>query len=68
MKPITRGKLLDVFEANNQKLKDYINKYSDDEIMANDIDLLAENCYEALKMENISIGTEDISMRSVQQT
>lgn len=68
MKPFTRGKLLDVFEANNQKLKDYINKYSDDEIMANDIDLLAENCYEALKMENISIGTEDMSMRSVQQT
>ena len=68
MTPFTRGSLSGIFEANNQKLKEYINKYSDDEIMANDLDLLAENCYEALKIESISIGDEDISMRSAQQT
>ena len=66
MRPFTRGSLSGVFEENNQKLKKYINKYSDDEIMANDLDLLAENCYETLKIESISIGDEDISMRSAQ--
>lgn len=50
-----------------QKTEDYLESFSNDEIMANDLNILADNCYQKFYLEPISIEEEDLSKRDVKQ-
>ena len=56
-----------LFEQQYQKLNRKIDQYSNDEIMANDLELIADNCFEEFKIEPVEIREEEFSKRSIVQ-
>ncbi len=56
-----------VLEEQHNKLRNRIDLYNNDEIMANDLELLADNCFEEFKVEPIFIGEEEFNKRSIVQ-
>jgi len=67
MYPFSDYDLSAVIAAQYKKLSERIEKYTNDEIMANDLGLLADNCYEEFYIEPITIGSEEFDMRTAQQ-
>lgn len=67
MKPFRDVELRQLLEKSKLKIKDYIDSYSNEEIMANTLDLLADNIYEEFYIPPVSIGNEDFSKRSIVQ-
>ena len=59
--------LRSVIENQHQKLNRRIEKYTNDEIMANDLEILADNCFEEFKIPAVEIGDEEFSQRSIVQ-
>jgi hypothetical protein len=56
-----------VMEEQNRKLNSKVERYTNDEIMANDIELLADNCFEEFRIVPVDIGDEEFSKRSINQ-
>lgn len=65
MQPFWDYDLRKVIDNQLSKVNEHIEKYTNDEIMANDLNLLADNCYEQFYIEPITINDEDVSERSV---
>jgi len=68
MYPFSEYNLRDVISEQHNKLSKHVNKYTNDEIMANDFDLLADNCYEKFSIEPVVIGDEEFDKRFINQT
>ena len=67
MRPFHDYDLSKVIQNQTSKLCEQIEKYSNDEIMANDLNLLADNCYEQFFIEPIDIREEEFDKRSIVQ-
>lgn len=67
MRPFHDYDLSKVIQNQVSKLGEQIERYSNNEIMANDLDLLADNCYEQLYIEPIDISEEELDRRSIIQ-
>lgn len=67
MKLFQECDLKTVFLKKEEELKIYINKFSKDEIMANDLEVLGDNCYQKFFIEPIVIFDEDHSKRNIIQ-
>jgi len=59
--------LSQVLKNQSAKMLQRVEKYSNDEIMANDLEILADNCYEEFYIVPIEIGDEEFEKRSVIQ-
>lgn len=68
MYPFNDFELRAVIANQHKKLSEWIEKYTNDEIMANDLDLLADNCYEKFYIEPVVIGEEEFKKRSIEQS
>ena len=67
MKPFRDYDLSDAFSVAYQKIDQKIDKLTNDEIMANDLELLADNLYEEFYIQPVKIFDEDPSKRKVVQ-
>lgn len=67
MQPFHDYDLSKVIQNQTSKLCERVEKYSNDEIMANDLNLLADNCYEQFFIEPIDIREEEFDKRSIVQ-
>lgn len=67
MKLFRDYELRTVIDDRMAKLSARIEQYSNDEIMANDLEILAENCYEEFRFEPVVILTEEFSKRELNQ-
>lgn len=67
MKPFNTYELRAVLQGHKQRVIDKIEKYTNDEIMANNIDVLVENIYQEFFIEPVEIFDEDFSKRRVEQ-
>ena len=56
-----------VIENQRQKISNRIEKYSNEEIMANDLEVLADNCFEEFRINPVEIGDEELSKRNINQ-
>ena len=67
MKPFMGRDLSAVLDNLKKKLEAKVDSYSNEEIMANNLELLASNLYEEFYIEPVIIREEDLSRRSVEQ-
>lgn len=67
MKPFMGKDLCAVLDSQKKKLEAKVDSYSNEEILANNLELLASNLYEEFYIEPISIFDEEFSKRSVKQ-
>ncbi len=67
MKPFIDIDLRQSLENNKLKMKSKIELYSNEEIMANDLELLADNMYEEFHIQPVLLYNEDFSKRSIKQ-
>ena len=56
-----------MIENQYKKLNHRVEKYTNDEIMANDLEILADNCFEEFKISSVEIGEEEFSKRNIVQ-
>ena len=56
-----------ILDNQNQKIREKIEKFTNDELMANDPDILADNIYQEFFIEPVEIGEEEFSEREVSQ-
>lgn len=59
--------LSQVLRNQSIKMLQRVDKYSNDEIMANDLEILADNCYEEFYVSPIEICDEEFEKRSIVQ-
>lgn len=67
MIPFKKYELVKILDNQSQKLNQQIERYSNDEIMANDLNILANNCYEEFYIEPLSIREEESEKRAIKQ-
>lgn len=67
MKPFMGRDLCAVLDSQKKKLEAKVDSYSNEEILANNLELLASNLYEEFYIEPVSIFDEEFSKRSVKQ-
>lgn len=67
MKPFEKYDLADVLANQYAEIKKKIDSLSNEEIMANDIEVLIENLYQAFFMEPVEIEDEAFSKRKMKQ-
>lgn len=67
MKPFYEFELSDVIKTQWEKVKDKIDRFTNEVIMANDVEVLAENIYQEFYIEPITLYDEDFSKRTVKQ-
>lgn len=65
MQPFRDFELRSCIAATKEKMKEKVENYSDAEIMANNLELLADNLYEEFYIQPIEILEEEVSRRSV---
>lgn len=68
MKPFRDIDLSRSLVASKEKMKAQIDSFTNDEIMANDIELLADNLYEEFYVQPVVIYDEDLTRRKVSQS
>ena len=68
MKPFRDIDLSRSLAVCKEKMKSKIDSYTNDEIMANDIELLADNLYEEFYIQPVVIYDEDLTRRKVNQS
>jgi len=68
MKPFRDIDLSRSLAASKEKMKAQIDSFTNDEIMANDIELLADNLYEEFYIQPVVIHDEDLTRRKVSQS
>jgi hypothetical protein len=54
-----------VIACEQKRLSEWIETLSNDTIMANDLSLLADNCYERHYIEPVTLYDEDVNIRSM---
>lgn len=67
MKPFSEKTTNDLIESQKRSLKNRIENLSNEEIMANDIEILTENFYQEFFIAPVTIYEEDESKRSSEQ-
>lgn len=67
MQPFNDFDLRNVLQNQSKALQQIIAKYSNDEIMANDLSILSDNCYENTFIEPVAIYEEDYKKRRIVQ-
>lgn len=67
MKPFCDIDLSHSLAVSKEKMKSKIDSFTNDEIMANDIDLLADNLYEEFYIQPVVIHDEDLTKRKMNQ-
>ena len=67
MKPFRDHKLRDIVENQWANVLNRIDSMPNEEIMANDLDILADNIYQEFFIEPVEIFDEDFSRRSIKQ-
>lgn len=67
MKPFQNYDLREVIANQWESVNNKIDSMSNEEIMANDLDILAENIYQQFFIEPVTIFEEDFSKRSIEQ-
>jgi len=67
MKPFQDYELRDIIQSQWKNVIDAIDKMSNEVVMANDIEILADNIYQEFYIEPITIFDEDAAKRTVQQ-
>ena len=65
MRPFEQYDLYAVLQSQPEKIRARIDKFTDDEIMENDLNILAHNVCEEFRIEPIEIHEEDTERRSV---
>lgn len=68
MKPFRDIDLSRFLAAGKEKMKAKIESFTNDEFMANDIELLADNLYEEFYIQPVVIHDEDLTRRKVNQS
>ena len=68
MKPFREIDLSRSLAAYKDKMKATVDSFTNDEIMANDIELLADNLYEEFYIQPVVIHDEDLTRRKINQT
>ena len=61
------AELQNILAATHKKIKESVDKYTNDEILANDFSILTDNLYEEYYIEPVTIHEEDLSQRKVTQ-
>lgn len=67
MKPFQDKELCEIIAHQRELAFNKIDSMSNEEIMANDLDILAENIYQQFFIEPVTIFEEDFSKRSIRQ-
>ncbi len=67
MKPFRDYELRNVLGKQYNAINERIDKFSNEEIIANDLEILTENLYQEYLIEPIIVGEEDFSKRSIVQ-
>lgn len=67
MRPFSGSELSEYIKGLYNKISTRIKRYTNDEIMGNDIELLADNCYEEFYIVPIHFSDEDIEKRDMKQ-
>lgn len=67
IEPFSDKTINDVVVAQWNKIQSKIEKLTNEEIMANDIDILAENLYQKFYIAPVTIHEEDFSKRTIKQ-
>ena len=66
MQPFSNQEIEHYFTTNIQRMDNYINSYSQDTLLANEINQLVEECYEKVHMQPAIINDEDETRRGVE--
>lgn len=66
MRPFRSKELRLLLDERSNAIRNCIDKYTNDEIMGNDLQILCNNVYEQYHIEQVSIGDEDVSSRTVE--
>ena len=56
-----------ILDSQNQRIREKIERFTNDELMANDPEILADNIYQEFFIEPVDIGEEEFSEREVSQ-
>ncbi len=67
MKPFYTINLSRALEESKRKMKEEIDLYTNEEIVANDVELLVSNVYEKFFIEPVTIYEEEVRKRSIKQ-
>lgn len=67
MQPFKDMDLRIVLDANKQKMAAKVDSFKNEEIMANDLEILASNLYEEFRIEPVEIKDEEFSKRHIEQ-
>ena len=68
MRPFRDMELQSVLANQTNRVKNKAESFSNDEIMANSLDILADNLYEEFYIPPVTIHDEDVTKRSITQT
>lgn len=68
MQPFKDNDLRLVLEKQNKLIRNKIDSFSNEEILANDIDILAENIYQEFFIDPVEIGNESLNERKIVQS
>ncbi len=67
IKPFRDYELRAVFAKQNNNIINHIENLTNDEILANDIEILSENIFQQYNIECVSIEDEDVNKRNIKQ-
>jgi len=56
-----------ILDKQNQKIREKVERFTNDELMANDPEILADNIYQEFYIDPVNIDEEEISERNVSQ-
>lgn len=64
MQPFNEYDLRQIIQGQCEDLNNMIKSFSNDEIVGNDLSILADNCYVQLYIEPVVIGEEEFDKRT----
>ena len=65
MKPFKDNRLGMILDGYNKRIQDRIDYITDDQLLANDIEILAENLFQEHYIVPVIIGDEDVLKRTI---
>lgn len=66
MEPFQNRQLRDLFNEINDRISELADQYSNDEIMGNDLSILADRIYDEVKLEPLMIDRKNITRQNPQ--
>lgn len=55
-----------ILSSNRQKMAEKVDSFTNEEIMANDLEILASNLYEVFRIEPVEITDEEFGKRHIE--